>query len=484
MNELEKAEEKFKGILRKYPTDKLLEYISNKSMEIDLNQQGVVFENNILYSQWELTQLCYYSIKYSNDYRNMNSEINMNDFYILLNENRKYDSCMENIKNMDKIKILEHMQCLTNVQFDYQANRMISRFNRMCKILIDINQNEDYIKSTKVYINFAEKFKEITGIEMLKFIKIYFIIILFIISTKKNKILNIYDIIKEHIEKIGITQKECLMAIEYYSKKYSYYRECDNWNSLKFYPIVKTDKNEKYILTNIGSFMISFPDIQYWIIRNYYKENESRDFTSYFGECFEIYLKEVFKFYKVNAEKLEENGRNKVPDWKIETKKYIILVEQKAALFPIDARVTTSANRYDALEKYFENIKKAFKQLNSFEIKDNDKKIIRICLTYETIHMTENAQDLIREIMKFDDEIYLNWILNIDEFETLMELLNESEEKFDNIIEKKIDLEKKDSNEGKSFESIFEKLESNYAREEINYFNNFIKEIGKEYLQN
>ena len=98
--------------------------------------------------------------------------------------------------------------------------------------------------------------------------------------------------------------------------------------------------------------------------------------------------------------------------------------------------------------------------------------------------MTENAQDLIREIMKFDDEIYLNWILNIDEFETLMELLNESEEKFDNIIEKKIDLEKKDSNEGKSFESIFEKLESNYAREEINYFNNFIKEIGKEYLQN
>ena len=31
MNELKKAEEKFKSILRKYPTDKLLEYISNKS---------------------------------------------------------------------------------------------------------------------------------------------------------------------------------------------------------------------------------------------------------------------------------------------------------------------------------------------------------------------------------------------------------------------------------------------------------------------
>ncbi len=482
MNELKKAEEKFKSILRKYPTDKLLEYISNKSMEIDLNQQGIVFEKNILYSQWELTQLCYYSIKYSNDYRYMNSEINMNDFYKLLNENKKYDSCMENIKNMDKIKILEHMQCLTNVQFDYQQNRIISRFNRMYKILIDINQNEDYIQSTKVYINFDEKFKEITGIEMLKFIKIYFIIILLIISTKKNKILDIYDMIKEDIEKIGITQKECLMAIEYYSKKYSYFRDCDNWNSLKFYPIVKTDKNEKYILTNKGSFMISFPDIQYWIIRNYYKENENRDFTSYFGECFEIYLKEVFEFYNINAEKLEEDGKSKVPDWKIETKKYTILVEQKATLFPIDARVTTSANRYDAIEKYFENIKKAFKQLNSFETKDNEKKIIRICLTYETIHMTENAQDIIREIMEFDDEIYLNWILNIDEFETLMELLNESEEKFDNIIEKKIDLEKKDSNEGKSFESIFEKLESNYAREEINYFDNLIKEIGKEYL--
>lgn len=484
MNELEKAEEELRSILRKYPTDKLLEYISNKSMKIDLDQRGVVFEKNIMYSQWELTQLSYYSIKYSNDYRNINYKINEKDFYILLNANRKYDNCMENIKDMNKIKILEHMQCLTNVQFDYQQNRMISRFNRMYKILIDINQNKEYIKDTKIYINFDEKFKEITGIEICKFIKIYLLIILFIIKIKDNEVLDIYNIIKGDIEKIGITEKECLMAIEYYSKNYEYYRDCNNWNSLKFYPIVKTNKNEKYILTNIGSFMISFPDIEYWIIRNYYKEQGSRDFTSYFGECFEIYLKEMFEFYNINAEKLKEDGKNKIPDWRIETKKYTILVEQKAALFPIDARVTTSENRYDAIEKYFENIKKAFEQLNSFQIENNNKMIIRICLTYETIHMIENAQDIIREKMEFSNEIYLNWILNIDEFENLMELLNQSEEEFENIIEKKINLEKIDSNDGKSFEAMFEKLESDYVREEINYFNHLIKEILKKHSQN
>lgn len=502
MNDLEKAEENFKRYIRKFKTCDLLEYFSKKSINsyqtdkkaftfIDVpyysKKNGIKLGNaHFGYGQWELVQVCYYSIKFSNDFRG--NSINESDFYSLINENKIYDEKMENLEEpIDDLKIFEHLQCITNVQFDFQTLHVSTRFNRLYEILININKNNKYSQTKDVcYINFEKVFEDITGINIFKFINIYFFLIL-LSSTRKNT--NIYDIIKDigfEIEKLGFTKSDISKVIHLQSRDYNFYKKSDNWNLLKFYPIVKTTTGENnYIISNIYSLLYSFPESIYWIIRNYYNEINSSDFTIYFGYCFECYLNELFERYNINYEKLKESKTkgSKTPDWKIETTNYIFIIEQKSALFPIDTRTITKDERFDKLEAYINNnIIKAFKQLDSYPIEDSTKTIIRVCLTFEKIHAEENMKLIVERKMTFDSDIDLNWIVNIDEFEILMQKLGEDEDDFNRIIEEKISLERNKDKNGRSFERILKGYEYGYINE-LNHFNRLGDEFKNKFKE-
>ena len=329
-------QENYEKAIRRFTTCDLLEYFSRVSIEayndnkraftiVDVpyynrrtGKKGVTKGFN--YGQWDLVQICYNSIKYSNDYRGR--KVDELSFYYLLNENKIYEQALEELISTDPIYLYEHLQCIANIQFDFQSLTPICRFNRMYQIFTNINQNKNYNQTNEVcYINFEQKFKEITNIEYNKFILIYSFIVL--LSAGRNKT-NIYDLINDiqfDVEKLGFSKEDIIAVIELQSRDYSFYKKSNNWNLLKFYPIVKTDKDtNKYIITNIFSLMLSFPDAVYWIIRNYYAEKNSNDFTNYFGICFENYFKEVLECYNINYLKLSESKKQKikVPDWKIE----------------------------------------------------------------------------------------------------------------------------------------------------------------------
>lgn len=495
MNDMEKAIERYEKFIKKFSTCDLLEYFSLMSIEsYRMNEKGFTIVDipyynkktgkkeitEFGYGQWELVQICYYAIKYSNDYRG--KKVKKLDFYNLINENKIYSEKVENVKDMDSVKLFEHLQCLSNIQFDYQTFGIINKFNRMYQIMVNINKNKMYNQTEEVcYIDFENKFKEITGIEYNKFINIYYIIV--ILSTKRKNT-NIYDIIQDiqfDTSKLGFSKEDIIKVIEVISKDYNFYKRSNNWNLLRFYPIVKTSKGEnKYIISNIYSLILSFPDAIYWIIRNYYCKIKSNDFTIYFGKCFEYYLKEVLDYYNIKYEKLKESQEKKMPDWKIETKKYIILVEQKSALFPIDARITDREERYEKIEGYLKNnIVKAFKQLNEFKINNTDKEVIRMCLTFEKIYMEENVKYIINKYMKFDSDENLNWIVNIDEFEILMDILCNNEDDFNAIIEKKIILEKTKDKKGRNIEMLLAGRKYNYTGKQINHFKNIAESIEK-----
>lgn len=502
MNDLEKAEENLKNYVRKFKTCDLLEFFSKKSIiSYQTDRKAYTFEELPRYSrktgvklgstyfsygQWELVQVCYYAIKYSNDFRGKTVEIS--DFYNLINENKIYDEIMEGAADLkDDLKLFEHLQCMSNVQFDFQTLNISSRFNRLYEIMININKNSDYCQTKEVcYIDFEKVFRDITGIEILKFINIYFFLIL-LSSTRKNT--NIYDIIKDikfDVERIGFSIRDILDVISFQSRDYEFYKKGDNWNLLKFYPIVKTKVGENnYIISNIYSLLYSFPDAIYWIIRNYYKKIDSSDFTIYFGYCFECYLYQLYERYNINYEKLEEINTTgiKTPDWKIETNNYIFIVEQKSSLFPINTRTTTKQERFYALESYINNnIIKAFRQLNAYSVNNSKKSVIRICLTFEKIYVEENMKSIIERKMKFNSDIDLNWILNIDEFEILMQILGEDEERFNKIIQEKINLEKNKDKNGRSFERLLKGCEYGYVNE-LNHFNRLGDEL-KDKLKN
>lgn len=488
MNEIEKAKDKYEKIIRNYTTCDLLEYFSMKSIEafqngkeaftiLDLpyytskGERGIT--KNFSYGQWELVQVCFSAIKYSNDYRG--KKVNESDFYKLLNENKIYDEQAEMVEGIDTIKVFEHLQCLTNVQFDFQTLQITHKFNRIYQIMMCINKNPNYEQIQNVdYINFEDVFKQITGININKFINIYYFLIL-ISSTRKNT--NVYDIIDDiqfDVNNLGFSKEDIKKVIQLQSRDYTFYKKSDNWNILKYYPIVKVDKDEdKYIISNMFSLMLSFPYAIYWIIRNYYCDLRSNKFTNYFGKCFEFYFNEILDYYKINYKKLKESKKQskKMPDWKIETNKYILLIEQKATLFPVDARTTTKEEKYEKIEEYFnKTLVKAFEQLNDYTELNTQKTIIRICLTFEKIYMEENVKSILESKMKFKLDSALNWIVNIDEMEILMHTLSEDENKFNSIIEEKIRLEKTKDPNGRRLEVLFAGYPYDYSTNKINHF--------------
>lgn len=493
MNDIEKATERYINLIKKFSTCSLLEFFSIRSIKSFRNKEKGITQEKInlynkktgeiktidfCYGQWELIQVCYDAIKYSDDYNGI--DVNESSFYQLLNENKIYNEKTEKIEDMDSTKLFEHLQCLSNIQFDFQTLYIKTRFNRMYQILININQNKDYDQTQKIsYINFKEEFKKITGKEIEMYFRIYQLITLLSSIRNTANIYELIDNIQFDTTKLGFTKKDIVDIIEMQSREYSFYKKNNNWNILRYYPIVKTNKKEnKYIISNIYSLMLSLPDSIYWIIRNYYNDQKSNKFNIYFGKCFEYYFQEILDYYKIKYEKLEERKNKKTPDWKIETDKYIILIEQKAGLFPIDTRTSNKQNRFEKIENYFDGtIIKAFKQLNTFSIEDNNKTIIRICLTFEKIYMEENVKYILKPKMEFISDVALNWIVDIDEMEILMEILSQNKEKFNNIIEEKINLEKSNANKGRSFETILKGYKYNYTLKQINHFEKLLKDL-------
>lgn len=207
-----------------------------------------------------------------------------------------------------------------------------------------------------------------------------------LISCRRNNV-NIYDIINDlqcDSVKLGFTKEDIEKVIILLSRDYKFYKSYSNWNILRYYPIVKTSGNTpKYLISNIYSLLMSLSDIAYWIIRNYYNGRSSDSFVIYFGKCFEFYVQELLDYYKIKYEYITEVKNKKTPDWKIETERFIFLIEQKSALFPLEAKTVNEEQCVEKMEQYVErNIIKAFKQLDEFELKV-EKTVIRICLTFE-----------------------------------------------------------------------------------------------------
>lgn len=476
--------------IKKFSTYEVLKYFSKQSVDIyKTTEIGIKFDNVPWYNkktghmrginrfdiaQWNLLEVCFNSIKYSNDYRNKNKQITINDYYGLINETKIMSEKLENVSNFKENDIYKHLLCIANMQFDLESLHIINKFNRLYHIMGVINKDKKYRHDNSVqYIDFREKFIEITGIDYDKYINCFIFICLIALSSDNMNLYDIIENIKFDISRLGFTKEDIYKIVLLQSRDYDFYRKYDNWNILKYYPIVHCEKdNNVYIISNISALLISFSEFMYWIIRNYYKDKKSLKFTNYFGHCFEYYLNELFLTYKVNASKIEEKGNSKVPDWILETDKYIFLIEQKAALFPIDTKSITSSNRLNSIERYLnDNIKKAFVQLNDFYL-STCKIVIRVCLTFERIFFVEPIQDLVLPNITLNSEYYLNWVISINEFEKLISILSNNEAEFNSIIDEKINLEFKKSNNGRGFDTLLDKYENDYIKNKINHYKN------------
>lgn len=480
--------EDFIRIIRKYSTVELLKFCSNLSIEMYNNKEPFKIENipyyykngvkagriDFIYKQHEIINLIYLSILYGNDYRKL--KMDKNEFVNTLDKLKKYKNELSGKdKNVVK-KYQEFFAVLFNEQIEFQkVNTSINRFNRICFIFDYINKK---YTGHPQYIDFELEVSKITGMSMNEYNEINLLLTLLTVGSKNSDLTEMIGTMDLNLDSFSFNVRDLQKFLDANSKDYSYYRNIDNgsenWNNLKYSPLVKTDRDGHVLVSNIYAFIICFSTKLYWLIRDKYKNIKSQKFTNYFGYCFEMYLKELLEYYNVEKyEKINEKS-NEQPDWLIETKDYNFIIEQKATLFTIGSRETTLDNKYEEIGKFVKVIKKAMSQLSSFEIK-NEKKTLRLCLTFEEVDGIEPIQELSTDDLNIEDkELY--WLVNISDFEKLIYLMTNNYDEFKKIIEKKIELEQTHYNNGRSFEKLLPK-ENEYIKARIDYFKRMSDDI-------
>ncbi|MDD2636855.1 MAG: hypothetical protein PHW82_15290 [Bacteroidales bacterium] len=345
--------------------------------------------------------------------------------------------------------------------------------------MTEINQNKKYDQGKKVnYINFDETIKKLTGHDITAYNYMNLFLTLLIAGTKNPNLSDVFSKQLINFTNLPFNEKELDKFIDLNSKDYQFYRDNNEWLLLKYNSIVKTQKTNKKIVCNIYAFIINFSDKIYWLIRNHYAELKKRDFTSYFGYCFECYLKEIFEFYKINLRRIPESNKEQ-PDWTFETSKYFFIIEQKSSLFCLSDRDTMNKSKKESIHKYIHNnIEKAHSQLNNYVCNPENKEIIKICLMFEKVYMEEN----VKEIMKRNMKIKLSdnfWITDIDTMEIFISILAKDEKKFNKIVDDKIKKDKENYKGGRRLSLLLEGEKNSYIRNKADYFKRFSDDIIK-----
>ena len=424
--------------------------------------------------QWNLMKLSFFAIKKCNEYSNVS--MSKENLIIALDKLAKAENESQGSQYDVSENILDFLSALSNEQLWFEENKWDQEYNRIYKMFCDINKNPLYDQSERVgYINISDIFKEVTGYDIESFCRMYFIVFS-IAKDNANVGEYLYSNLNNYLDKQYSTQN-IINFVMYISKSIEYIKNANTYALLRAYPLIRV--NEKnIIMTNIAAYIKSLPDIVYWIVRDRFKESGSQQFTNYFGYCFECYVEELLGTYISSYEKIPETGKTKKADWMIETQKYAIIVEQKASLFGITAKDTSNESEaIKSIQRYrLKVIKEAFEQLYETSIL-TEKEIIRIILSYEKIYDEGMMkQEALKEISIAETEKYSYWIVKIEDFENLIATLGNDEEKFNEIMEKKIALEKEPQLIGKSLKYI---NDSKYLGDYMNKIEKFNKHLEK-----
>ena len=472
-------------VLKRYKLDNLLYELGNESREMFIDNKPMIIKSiqgsykkwEVYQSIWDMIDISYLAICNSNDYRS--KILKKEDIVFIINNYRQYDDelCKESLPNVAEADILLYiLYGHSQEQFIYQSRGIVKEMiNRNIELL-------QYIpKKVNSGIDIDFIIKSVTNFSCEEFNEILFVLAL--IGAVKT------DITKLEIPDIftrinpTINDENLYKIIELYSSRYSEYRESNlKKHYLKTKPIVKTD-NGRILVSNQYLLYNLLIDASYWIVRNYYGQIGSQDFTNAFGVFYEKYLQDIFEYYLDSSkfEKLQEDNKSAMCDWKIETDKYIILIEQKSAIASIFTK-----NIYPNISQvrsYLNRLGKGFNQLKITEQKidnDNNKTIVKLLVHYELLYISETLEVEIIKSMNSSKEDYNNtFLVSTSEMERLVYALSEGEEILNEVIDVKLELESKQDPNGRSFSKILD--ERNIRNDYLENVKNHHRDMFEKY---
>ncbi len=463
--------------IKQYQTDSIILNLSRVSIEIftkGARISGTIefpihayngelwLPTTILLTAWDLLSIEYLSIYYSNDYKSKCIQ-SINEIANISNLFHGYEN---SIVNVPRGATEKYIFGITNEQFIYQAPYwIIQRFNRNYHILVES-------KNIERCTNINQITKERTGLSTEELTMIYIAVYALCLQNplpytahypNKHRTIN-----RENINRV----------IKYYTTTYE---EVKNSNIGKqiFYskPFIKTSKNQT-LMTSIFPVIMLIADGLYWMIRDYYRENNSQEFVNAFGEMFECYVDEVLQIYlKKEMYKKIPKGKTKRADFIIEFENIIMVIELKSSLIRITAR--QQVPDIEAIDKYFErNIQEAYNQLCSSadNIKSN-KPVLKLIMFYDNFLNTLFIEASIPEIFSKDG---LCQIITIAEFETLLILYNKNIDVFNNIVMEILNMQNINILGRKSLLNLFNDhnaFKYQHFSGQLDYFHKFFKSL-------
>lgn len=459
--------------LRKYKLDELLKLISQLTINLYLNKRPLNEYHKTFYtgkfprkitftlSAFELLTLSYMAIQNTNDH--LTSKIpNIDNIIELIYTQREYEELkrkqierqLNASDNTDQI-LLGHMNEQLWFQDIVKYKELLYRYLRN-SILLNIIPKKFHPK-----LDIDNEFIKHTGLDISVFTNHLFCLFFYLLSTnstfKYQELIDKFKIVPNSISETNMSK-----CLNFFSEKYKYYYNDKNYNRLYYKPIVITDDNN-YIISNAFVLAQKIYDGIYWIIRDIYLHKDSKVFMSEFGKYFESYVDLLLKFYlnDKSYERIVEDNINIRADWKIETKKYTIIIEQKAV--QLKSNLKTRYLDLNEFDKYLGYFVKSYNQINKtiIDYKLENSNIIKLTLHYENIYLSESIvkKRLLKKLKLSQDDANHYYLIGIDEFELLMQVLSENEEIFNNIIEEKISIDKVERpHEDTSFKGIIHKL--------------------------
>ena len=407
-----------------------------------------------LVTGWGLSYLSYFACKYASRQKSANRIKSNVDFLVLYSSFDNYHNDLDGkILGKNRGKTLLYVLCFFGEQFRFQ----------MVKPQYDTLWRTMYIVDTILRNNYPNI--PIDDIFQVKFglsIKEVGIILLasWTSSTKSHYVL-------QHItnSKGLLSHERIIPVLKYYSATPDEVKDSPIERQF-FYskPLLKTPDGN-YLLSNIYLYIFTFLEYPYWVLKDYYLHLGSQEFTNAYGECFEIYFKELL------AEYLEPEMYRRIPverkkkraDWRIDIGGYKILIEQKSSIASILIK-----QQFPDIEKTEIFIKRnwlaAISQLYNTEKDFNDCEYIKIILVAEDYFQDETLDCVFDLDESYPENDGRYWLVSIDMMEVLLHTFKNSPELFVAIMDEKKQLELSHSKNGRDLFRIVNKhgIEKNY----------------------
>lgn len=455
----------YKNLLRKFRLDALLLRINQESAAIMRNEgasdmygvkkaqflltdgkSGRSQKRDVFVTAWGLVDLAYEAIMASNDYRG--SEIESDEeLYLLVEATRSHKEKIENafIDNQPEKggpDFLMHLWGFAGEQVKMQMPaRALTNAARDLYILFTISKDPNTTKEIETIVI------EETG------------------TTWKNVLISLFLLWSASPYEDGIDRvekrvrwdedfelNEFRRVLNRYTITYKEVRDSKLGRQVLYTkPYVRTSSSGVISVNRFLNIFLYEHSIL-WIVRDYYKNQGDRYFTSKFGEYYEQYFIEVLDTY-VEPEHYERllEGKAKRADWRLQLGEHTFLIEQKSAVLGLAAKQQESD--IDSIKTFAtRNIVEALRQLENTEQELRAGKCIKIVLLYEDYLKVEILECIMPASGVADDGHY--WLVTIDEMEKLLYQYKNNRQLYDSVIAEKIKRETEDSKDGRSIEQL------------------------------